>query len=81
MWLDLLCLLKGISGGYLLLLIVLLCNVIYDVFNDDVLVCSFLYLYLYMGNLLVCCVVFVMFDLFVEEDVFVCNCVIVVCIV
>lgn len=72
-WFDFMCLLKGISGGYLLLLLVFMCDDVFVVFYDDDMMCGFLYLYLYIGNLFVCCVVVVMFDLFVCDDVFVCN--------
>lgn len=72
--LDLLCLFKGFIGGFLLLVVVLIIQVLYDVFLDDLCECVFLYLYSYMGNLLVCVVVLVMLDIFVIDDVIVCNC-------
>lgn len=71
--LDLMCLFKGLIGGFLLLVVVLVMQVLYDVFFDDLCECVFLYLYSYIGNLLVCVVVLVMLDIFCDDDVIVCN--------
>lgn len=72
-WPDLLCLSKGISGGYLPLSIVLSRDVIYNAFNDDAPVRSFLHSHSYTGNPLACRAALATLDLFAEEDVFARN--------
>nr|WP_311530459.1 adenosylmethionine--8-amino-7-oxononanoate transaminase [uncultured Ralstonia sp.] len=72
-WPDLLCLSKGISGGYLPLSIVLSRDAIYNAFNDDAPVRSFLHSHSYTGNPLACRAALATLDLFAEEDVFARN--------
>jgi adenosylmethionine-8-amino-7-oxononanoate aminotransferase len=72
-WPDFICLSKGISGGYLPLSIVLSRDVIYNAFNDDAPVRSFLHSHSYTGNPLACRAALATRDLFAEEDVFARN--------
>ena len=72
-WPDLLCPSKGISGGYLPLSIVLSRDAIYNAFNDDAPVRSFLHSHSYTGNPLACRAALATLDLFAEEDVFARN--------
>jgi len=64
-WPDLICLSKGISGGYLPLSLVLSRDSIYDVFLDDDVARGFLHSHSYTGNALACraaCEVLARFD-------------------
>jgi adenosylmethionine-8-amino-7-oxononanoate aminotransferase len=64
-WPDLICLSKGISGGYLPLSLVLARDSIYDAFLDDDVARGFLHSHSYTGNALACraaCEVLARFD-------------------
>ena len=66
---DLVCLSKGISGGYLPLSIVLTTDAVYGAFYDDATARGFLYSHSYTGNALACRAALATLDIFVEDDV------------
>lgn len=68
-WPDLLCLSKGISGGYLPLSIVLSRDTIYQAFYDDDTARGFLHSHSYTGNPLACRAALATLDLFERDAV------------
>lgn len=68
-WPDLLCLSKGISGGYLPLSLVLASDPIYQAFLDDDTARGFLHSHSYTGNPLACRAALAVLDRFDEEPV------------
>jgi len=68
-WPDLLCLSKGISGGYLPLSLVLSTDAIYQAFLDDDTARGFLHSHSYTGNPLACRAALAVLDRFDEEPV------------
>ena len=68
-WPDLLCLSKGISGGYLPLSLVLSTDAIYESFLDDDTARGFLHSHSYTGNPLACRAALAVLDRFDEEPV------------
>jgi adenosylmethionine---8-amino-7-oxononanoate aminotransferase len=67
---DLLCLSKGITGGYLPLSVTLTTDAIYDAFYDDyVAQKAFLHSHSYTGNPLACALAVEVLKIFEEEDV------------
>jgi adenosylmethionine-8-amino-7-oxononanoate aminotransferase len=68
-WPDLMCLSKGISGGYLPLSLVLSREAIYRAFLDDDVARGFLHSHSYTGNALACRVALAVLDRFAEQDV------------
>jgi len=72
-WPDLLCLSKGISGGYLPLSVVLVRDSIYEAFYDDEVARGFLHSHSYTGNPLACTAALATLDLFKNEDVLASN--------
>ena len=68
-WPDLLCLSKGISGGYLPLSLVLSTDNIYNAFLDDDTARGFLHSHSYTGNPLACRAALAVLDRFDEEPV------------
>jgi adenosylmethionine-8-amino-7-oxononanoate aminotransferase len=66
---DLMCLSKGISGGYLPLSIVLCSDTIYAAFLDDSVARAFLHSHSYTGNPLACRAALATLDIFAEDDV------------
>ncbi|MBX9716229.1 MAG: adenosylmethionine--8-amino-7-oxononanoate transaminase, partial [Burkholderiaceae bacterium] len=68
-WPDLLCLSKGISGGYLPLSLVLSTDSIYAAFLDDDTARGFLHSHSYTGNPLACRAALAVLDRFDEEPV------------
>jgi adenosylmethionine-8-amino-7-oxononanoate aminotransferase len=66
---DLLCLSKGITGGYLPLSVVLTRDDIFDAFYDDDLSRGFLHSHSYSGNALACRAALAVLDLFRDGDV------------
>ena len=68
-WPDLLCLSKGISGGYLPLSLVLASDAIYQAFLDDDTARGFLHSHSYTGNPLACRAALAVLDRFDEEPV------------
>jgi adenosylmethionine-8-amino-7-oxononanoate aminotransferase len=68
-WPDLLCLSKGISGGYLPLSIVLSRDEIFAAFYDDDTARGFLHSHSYTGNPLACRAALATLDLFARDDV------------
>jgi adenosylmethionine-8-amino-7-oxononanoate aminotransferase len=72
-WPDLLCLSKGISGGYLPLSIVLSRDEIFAAFYDDDITRGFLHSHSYTGNPLACRAALAVLDLFEHEDVLAAN--------
>ena len=73
-WPDLLCLSKGISGGYLPLSAVLCTDAIYRAFYDEDLTRGFLHSHSYTGNPLACRAALATLDLFERGDVLANNC-------
>jgi adenosylmethionine-8-amino-7-oxononanoate aminotransferase len=71
---DLLCLSKGITGGYLPLSVVLTTDEIYAAFYDDDVARGFLHSHSYTGNPLACSAALAVLDLFRDEDVIARNC-------
>lgn len=69
-WPDLLCLSKGISGGYLPLSLVLARDEVYEAFLDDDTARGFLHSHSYTGNPLACRAALAVLDRFDEEPVF-----------
>ncbi len=70
---DLLCLSKGISGGYLPLSVVLCRDAIYEAFLDDSTARAFLHSHSYTGNPLACRAALATLDIFAEDDVLAAN--------
>ena len=70
---DLLCLSKGISGGYLPLSAVLCTDDIYRAFYDDAVSRAFLHSHSYTGNALACRAALAVLDIFDEDDVIASN--------
>lgn len=70
---DLMCLSKGISGGYLPLSIVLSSDTIYEAFLDDSVARAFLHSHSYTGNPLACRAALATLDIFAEDDVLAAN--------
>jgi adenosylmethionine-8-amino-7-oxononanoate aminotransferase len=70
---DLLCLSKGITGGYLPLSVVLTRDEIYDAFYDDDPARGFLHSHSYSGNALACRAALAVLDLFRDNDVLQAN--------
>ncbi len=67
---DLLCLSKGITGGYLPLAVVLTTDSIYDAFYDEYATLkAFLHSHSYTGNPLACAVALEVLDIFEEENI------------
>jgi adenosylmethionine-8-amino-7-oxononanoate aminotransferase len=70
---DLMCLSKGISGGYLPLSVVLSSDTIYNAFLDDSVARAFLHSHSYTGNPLACRAALATLDIFAEDDVLAVN--------
>jgi adenosylmethionine-8-amino-7-oxononanoate aminotransferase len=70
---DLLCLSKGITGGYLPLSCVLATDEVYGAFYDDATVRGFLHSHSYTGNALACRAACAVLDLFERDDVIAVN--------
>ncbi|UCV06470.1 adenosylmethionine--8-amino-7-oxononanoate transaminase [Dechloromonas denitrificans] len=70
---DLMCLSKGISGGYLPLSIVLCSDAIYAAFLDDSVARAFLHSHSYTGNPLACRAALATLDIFATDDVLAAN--------
>ena len=70
---DLLCLSKGITGGYLPLSCVLATNAVFDAFYDDDIARGFLHSHSYTGNALACRAALAVLDIFRDEDVVAAN--------
>lgn len=70
---DLMCLSKGISGGYLPLSIVLCSDTIYAAFLDDSVARAFLHSHSYTGNPLACRAALATLDIFEQDDVIAAN--------
>jgi adenosylmethionine---8-amino-7-oxononanoate aminotransferase len=70
---DMLCLSKGITGGYLPLSVVLTPDGIFDAFYDDELARGFLHSHSYSGNALACRAALAVLDLFRDSDVLEAN--------
>ena len=70
---DLMCLSKGISGGYLPLSVVLCSDAIYAAFLDDSVARAFLHSHSYTGNALACCAALATLDIFAQDNVLAVN--------
>ena len=70
---DLMCLSKGISGGYLPLSVVLSSAPLYAAFLDDSVARAFLHSHSYTGNPLACRAALATLDIFAEDDVLAAN--------
>jgi adenosylmethionine-8-amino-7-oxononanoate aminotransferase len=70
---DLLCLSKGITGGYLPLSCVLSTDAIFGAFYDDDAARGFLHSHSYTGNALACRAALAVLDLFERENVLAAN--------
>ena len=70
---DLLCLSKGITGGYLPLSCVLCTDRVFEAFYDDDVARGFLHSHSYTGNPLACRAACAVLDLFEAEDVIAAN--------
>ncbi len=70
---DLMCLSKGISGGYLPLSVVLSSDTIYAAFLDDSVARAFLHSHSYTGNPLACRAALATLDIFEQDDVIAAN--------
>jgi adenosylmethionine-8-amino-7-oxononanoate aminotransferase len=70
---DLICLSKGITGGYLPLSVVLCNSEIYNAFYDDRVVKGFLHSHSYTGNPLACSAALATLAIFETEDIIVNN--------
>ncbi|KAF1852390.1 hypothetical protein Lal_00037120 [Lupinus albus] len=68
-WPDLLCLSKGISGGYLPLSLVMASDAIYAAFYDDEVRRGFLHSHSYTGNALACRAALATLDIFEQDQV------------
>jgi adenosylmethionine-8-amino-7-oxononanoate aminotransferase len=69
LWPDLICLSKGISGGYLPLSLVLSRDRVYEAFLDDDVARGFLHSHSYSGNALACRAALAVLDRFAQDDV------------
>jgi adenosylmethionine-8-amino-7-oxononanoate aminotransferase len=70
---DLLCLSKGITGGYLPLSCVLTTDAVYAAFYDDEVARGFLHSHSYTGNALACAAALAVLDIFRDDDVIAVN--------
>ena len=70
---DLLCLSKGITGGYLPLSCVLVTDAIFDAFYDDDVARAFLHSHSYTGNALACRAALAVLDIFRDDGVLAAN--------
>jgi adenosylmethionine-8-amino-7-oxononanoate aminotransferase len=70
---DLMCLSKGITGGYLPLSCVMASDEVYDSFYDDRFARGFLHSHSYSGNALACRAAIAVLDLFERENVIATN--------
>jgi adenosylmethionine-8-amino-7-oxononanoate aminotransferase len=70
---DLLCLSKGITGGYLPLSCVLATDAVFEAFYHDDVARGFLHSHSYTGNALACRAALAVLDLFEREDVLAAN--------
>ena len=70
---DLLCLSKGLTGGYLPLSVVLATDAVYEAFYHDDTARGFLHSHSYSGNALACSAALAVLDLFRDEDVIATN--------
>jgi adenosylmethionine-8-amino-7-oxononanoate aminotransferase len=70
---DLLCLSKGITGGYLPLSCVLATDGVYAAFYDDDVTRGFLHSHSYTGNALACRAALAVLDIFRDDDVVAVN--------
>ncbi len=70
---DLMCLSKGISGGYLPLSVVLSSETIYAAFLDDSVARAFLHSHSYTGKALACRAALATLDIFEQDDVVAVN--------
>ncbi len=70
---DLLCLSKGITGGYLPLSAVLCTDAVYEAFYDDDPARGFLHSHSYTGNALACRAALAVLDIFRDDDVVAAN--------
>ncbi|PKO94274.1 MAG: adenosylmethionine--8-amino-7-oxononanoate transaminase [Betaproteobacteria bacterium HGW-Betaproteobacteria-10] len=70
---DLMCLSKGISGGYLPLSIVLSSDAIYQAFLDDSVARAFLHSHSYTGNPLACRAALATLDIFASDHILAVN--------
>jgi adenosylmethionine-8-amino-7-oxononanoate aminotransferase len=70
---DLLCLSKGITGGYLPLSCVLVTGAVFDAFYDDDVARGFLHSHSYTGNALACRAALAVLDIFRDDDVLAAN--------
>jgi adenosylmethionine-8-amino-7-oxononanoate aminotransferase len=70
---DLLCLSKGITGGYLPLSCVMATDEVYASFYDDRVARGFLHSHSYSGNPLACRAALAVLDLFARDDVIAAN--------
>ncbi len=66
---DLMCLSKGLTGGYLPLSVVLASDAVFDAFYDDAPARGFLHSHSYTGNALACRAALAVLDIFRDEDV------------
>ncbi|MCB1887035.1 MAG: adenosylmethionine--8-amino-7-oxononanoate transaminase [Rhodocyclaceae bacterium] len=70
---DLMCLSKGITGGYLALSCVLCTDEIYEAFYDDAIERAFLHSHSYTGNALACRAALAVLDIFERDHVIEAN--------
>ena len=70
---DLLCLSKGITGGYLPLSVTLCSEAIYQAFYDDDMARGFLHSHSYTGNALACSAALATLAIFEQDDVLTVN--------
>jgi adenosylmethionine---8-amino-7-oxononanoate aminotransferase len=70
---DLMCLSKGISGGYLPLSVVLSSDTLYNAFLDDSVTRAFLHSHSYTGNALACRAALATLDIFEQDKVVAVN--------
>ncbi len=70
---DLICLSKGITGGYLPLSCVLTTDAVYDAFYSDEATRGFLHSHSYTGNALACRAALAVLDIFRDDDVIASN--------
>ncbi|MDD2744797.1 MAG: adenosylmethionine--8-amino-7-oxononanoate transaminase [Rhodocyclaceae bacterium] len=70
---DLMCLSKGISGGYLPLSIVMSSDTIYNAFLDDSVTRAFLHSHSYTGNPLACRAALATLDIFEQDQIITVN--------
>ncbi len=70
---DLICLSKGITGGYLPLSCVLVTDAVFDAFYADDVARGFLHSHSYTGNALACRAALAVLDIFRDDDVLAAN--------